>query len=163
MRGFNAEVRRALKDLPHSQDIAPELQKDVDIGAMLPAREFQPSDMQHQLFTRRIPVREERPSGWRTRVADHATESGVNLATWQLDALRHDTVDCLVWIVLQLQGADYLHMWKRDVKRAFKRLLVSLPIWTSQVPSGSMQVRCTRRLMWACPTGPRALAMHGIG
>ena len=54
---------------------------------------------------------------------DHATESWINPATSQLDALRHDTVDCMTWIQLKLMGGGKMvHSWKRDVKRAFKRV-----------------------------------------
>ena len=76
-------------------------------------------------YTRRIPVRELRPSGWRTRIADHATESGLNPITEQLERMRHDTCDCMIWFMLRLMAIYRgLCTWKRDVKRACKRVPV---------------------------------------
>ena len=40
-----------------------------------------PADLFDKSLTRRIPVREERAKGWRTRIVDHETESGINLVT----------------------------------------------------------------------------------
>ena len=58
-------------------------------------------------------------------MADHATESALNLVTEQLEKMRHDTCDVMVWLLLQLQRQfGPVRSWKRDVKRAFKRVPV---------------------------------------
>ena len=70
-----------------------------------------------------MPVRELRAGGWRTRVADHATESALNLCTSLSDTMVHDNADMLSWIVLNIMASGkQARLWKRDVKRAFKRI-----------------------------------------
>ena len=72
---------------------------DVEFGAMAgpwPLIEVETSRIN---LSRRLPVREERGSGWRTRVVDHKTESSVNLATQPRDKLAHDTIDVMVGIL----------------------------------------------------------------
>ena len=53
-------------------------------------------------LTRRIPVRELRSKGSRTRTVDHTTESLINGATFPSDRVQHDTVDVLLCILLML-------------------------------------------------------------
>jgi len=122
----NREVLRALKELPYAEDIAGDVQKDVAIGAMTEPVVLSQRHVQEYLLTRRIPVREEKAAGWRTRVADHATESAVNIATSLQDRMRHDTVDVMVWFMLALMNTGGgIKSWKRDVKRAFKRVPIA--------------------------------------
>jgi len=123
----NQEVLRALKELPYADDIAGDVQKDVAIGAMTEPEVLSSKHVQNFLLTRRIPVREEKAAGWRTRVADHATESAVNIATSLRDRMRHDTVDVMVWFMLVLMNiGGGIKSWKRDVKRAFKRVPIAV-------------------------------------
>ena len=123
---WNLQVLRALKDLPYSHDIAGELQKDVDLGAMLPATLLTDDHVREYLLMRRLPVRELRSAGWKTRIADHGTECGINPNTSTEDTIKHDTVDVLMEIELRFlqAGRPRLSKWKRDVKRAFKRIPV---------------------------------------
>ena len=46
-------------------------------------------DLTEVTLTRRIPVREHRAKGWRTRTVDHATESLINGATFPFDRVHH--------------------------------------------------------------------------
>ena len=79
-------------------------------------------DLSQVRLTRRIPVRELRAKGWRTRTVDHATESLINDATKPTDRVRHDTVDVLITILLSfVAAARSPRMWKRDVSKAFRR------------------------------------------
>ena len=72
-------------------------------------------------LTRRMPVRELRSKGWRTRAVDHATESLLNPATAPSDRVQHDHIDVLVGILLTFLTAGFLSpMWKRDVAKAFR-------------------------------------------
>lgn len=98
---FNQVVVRAVKQLPFSQDVLPQVLADCGRHFMSSPRALTPEDMFDKLLTRRIPVREERAHGWRTRVVDHEPESGVNMATTPVDKIRHDTLDVLSEIVLQ--------------------------------------------------------------
>ena len=82
-------------------------------------------DLQEVSLTRRIPVREERSSGWRTRVVDHATESGLRPATTPADKVYHDGVPVLVAILLLFMSLGVrMVMWKRDISKAFRRVPV---------------------------------------
>ena len=84
-------------------------------------------------LTRRIPVREERESGWRTRVVDHGTESMINEATRPCDKVQHDDIGLLAFIVaFMLERSVMAKLWKRDISSAsdaFRFVLVtrSLP------------------------------------
>ena len=78
-------------------------------------------------LTRRIPVREHRAKGWRTRTVDHATESLINGATFPSDRVHHDTIDVLICILLMFMTAGFEpRMWKRDVSKAFRRCPISV-------------------------------------
>ena len=60
--------------------------------------------------------------GWRTRVVDHKTESGVNYAIDPVDKIKHDTIDNLVeGILFMLRAGVEVELWKRDVSQAFRR------------------------------------------
>ena len=56
-------------------------------------------EVESRMLTRRIPVREERQSGWRTRMVDHATESMLNEATRPCDCTQNDNLDTLVFML----------------------------------------------------------------
>ena len=78
---FNEKVLASLKELPFLEDMFPQVVEDADEGFMSQPRPLVSGDLVDKSMTRRIPVREERAKGWRTRVVDHETESGVNPAT----------------------------------------------------------------------------------
>ena len=90
---LNSAVKAALKDLPFSEDILPQTLEDAQEGFMTQPRLLEPGDLEKASYTRRIPVREERAKGWRTRVVDHKTESGINPATVPVDKISHDTIE----------------------------------------------------------------------
>ena len=71
---LNLAVLKAVKEIPFSGDIGPQVEKDCQLGAMTLPRPLEPEDIRAVTLTRRIPVRELRSKGWRTRVVDHETE-----------------------------------------------------------------------------------------
>ena len=81
--------------------------------------------MKNVTLCRRIPVREERSKGWRTRPVDHETECDVNPETVVPDRAVYDSTASLVLTLLFFMraGIEPL-MWKRDVHKAFRRLVV---------------------------------------
>ena len=80
-------------------------------------------DLRHASVPRRLPVREQRPNGMRTRPVDHLTESGINPATRPLDAIIHETAEHFLSLLLVcLQGKMSPKMWKRDVSEALRRV-----------------------------------------
>ena len=122
---INDMVIGKLKDLPFSEDILPAVLEDVAEGAMYEPIPLMPGDIHRKSFTRRIPVREERTKGWRTRIVDHGTESQLNDATEPVDKLVFDSVEVLIAMALMFMAADVLpKMWKRDISRAFRRVPV---------------------------------------
>ena len=122
---MNRRVRHFLKDVPFGEDIGPQAQKDHMLGAMTLPRPLREDDLEQVTLTRRIPVRELRASGWRTRIVDHHTECGVNLCTTPQDRVKHDTLDSLAQVVLQFfDESCHVRLWKRDVSQAFRRVPV---------------------------------------
>ena len=129
-KDYNKAVLAKLKELPHSEDILPQAQKDAAQGFMTNPRLLKEEDVEKVNLTRRIPVREERESGWRTRVVDHKTESMINTATRPFDKLQHDDIDVLAFIVTCFLILGILpKLWKRDISSAFRRV----PIWAEHL------------------------------
>ena len=96
---------------------------DAQAGYMTPPVPVHHLDLSLISLTRRLPVREERPKGMRTRSVDHFTESGVNPATRPQDALTHEKVDHFIsLLVLYMSVGVAPLMWKRDVAQAFRRV-----------------------------------------
>ena len=86
-------------------------------------RPLQDWDLEEVKLTRRILVREERESGWRTRGVDHETESMINPATRLCDKVQHDGIDLLAYILTFLMLFDVQpRLWKRDISSAFRRV-----------------------------------------
>ena len=80
-------------------------------------------DLDEASLTRRLPVREERPKGVRTRPVDHFTESGINPATRPQDAIEHETVDHYISLLIFCMSSGVTpRMWKRDVAQAFRKV-----------------------------------------
>ena len=99
--------------------------EDLSEGAMSEPCPLAPNDLVRKSFTRRVPVREERSKGKRTRIVDHATEREINEATQPVDKLYFETVEVLIAMALMFMRADFLPvMWKRDISRAFRRVPV---------------------------------------
>ena len=122
-RQINEQVLNSIKPLPFSEDIMPQAKADWEKGWMSEPRELVPSDLDEVNITRRIPVREERQNGWRTRIVDHETESLINEATRPADKIQHDSLDILAVIVTMLMAAGATPaLWKRDVSSAFRRV-----------------------------------------
>ena len=102
-------------------------------------------------------MREERSKGWRTRVVDHCTESGLNVACRISDHPTHDTLDVLVAIVERCisLGID-VEMFKGDVSQAFRRLPVAerhLDLaWVVWISNGTLYKARHSGLMFG-PTG----------
>ena len=120
---INEHVLAAMKPLPFEEDILPQTLADAELGFMSQPRRFEPQDVEDKNLTRRIPVREERAKGWRTRVVDHETESLINEATRPADRVKHDSVDVMAFIVVTMLAAGVMvNMWKRDISSAFRRI-----------------------------------------
>jgi len=113
---WNEEVLRHVKHLPYAEDIAKEVQKDVDLGAMSEPCVLRPEHREF-LLMRRLPVREYKAGKYKTRIADHGTECGANQHTLPSDTMMHDTCDVLVEIELAFMKKyrGPLRKWKRDV------------------------------------------------
>ena len=62
---FNATVLANLKSSQWSDDVMSETRKDVEAGAMLGPLPLEGIDLDNRLLPRRMPVREERQSGWK--------------------------------------------------------------------------------------------------
>ena len=97
---LNQVVLAGIKELPYSEDLLTLTQEDAEEGYMNGPFPLEELDLSTINLTRRIPVRELRSKGWRTRPVDHATESMVNDATRPADRVQHDTVNGLEGIVL---------------------------------------------------------------
>ena len=120
---INKMVLAKVKELPFSEDILPAVHKDAEQGFMSTPRKLMTKDKSGVNLTRRIPVREERQSGWRTRIVDHETESLVNEATEPCDKVQHDGLTLFVFILtwFMAKGVEP-RMWKRDISSAFRRV-----------------------------------------
>jgi hypothetical protein len=122
-RSYNTTVLSKLTALPHSEDIMPQTIKDAEQGWMTHPRPLRDADLDSGNLTRRIPVREEREKGWRTRVVDHETESMINPATRPCDKVKHDDIGVLAFMVaFLLQQGILPKLWKRDISSAFRRV-----------------------------------------
>ena len=121
---LNALVaRKARKSQPFAADLMDIAEVEVGFGAMSPPQVFTPSHGDSVSYCRRIPVREERSSGWRTRAVDHESENLTNSATSPTEAIVNDTVDDLLAVLLMfLEAGIQPKMWKRDFSKAFRRL-----------------------------------------
>ena len=81
------------------------------------------SDLDECNLRRRIPIREERAKGWRTRPVDHMTECLVNPATLVHDKASYDSVHVLVVTLLSFMAHNCRpRMWKRDVEKGFQEI-----------------------------------------
>ena len=123
---LNKQVLERVKELPFSEDIHPAVLKDAGQGFMSFPKRLDDEIMHEANLTRRIPVREERQDGWRTRIVDHETESFINEATRPQDRVQHDGLDLLTFILTWfLAMSVHPLMWKRDVASAFRRVPIS--------------------------------------
>ena len=124
---LNEAVISRLRDDEFSDDVMKETKVDIDFGCMARLTPIDQIDLSRISVSRRIPVRELRAKGWRTRVVDHMTESMHNPATVPADKIRHDNVDALVRIlVCFMRNGVCPEMWKRDISKAFRRLPVQI-------------------------------------
>lgn len=163
---FNQVVVRAVKQLPFSEDVLPQVLADCEQHFMSYPRALTPEDMLDKSLTRRIPVREERAHGWRTRVVDHETESGVNMATAPVDKIRHDTLDVLSEIVLQFfRNNCEVRLWKRDISQAFRRVPIQAShldcAWTVWAHEGVLMTAQHRGMPFG--TVSAVYAWHRVG
>ena len=126
-RQLNAAVISRLKEDEFSGDLMKETMADLEFGCMARLMPIDQVDLSKISVSRRIPVRELRSKGWRTRVVDHMTESMHNPATIPVDKIKHDNVDALVRILVCFMRFGVCpEMWKRDISKAFRRLPVKI-------------------------------------
>ena len=124
---LNDAVISRLREDEFSDDVMKETLADVEFGCMARLSKLEDVDLGKVSVSRRIPVRELRSKGWRTRVVDHMTESMHNPATVPVDKIKHDNVDALVRIlVCFMRNGVCPEMWKRDISKAFRRLPVQI-------------------------------------
>ncbi len=71
---LNCYVVGKVKSMEFEEDILSDTLLDAELGAMSDPVPWTGDSMNEVNVTRRIPVREERSKGWRTRVVDHETE-----------------------------------------------------------------------------------------
>ena len=118
-------VLTGVRGPPFSDDVSAITREDVASGFMTEPVPLEDIDLTGVTLTRRIPVREHRAKGWRTRTVDHATESLINGATFPSDRVHHDIIDVLICILLMFMTAGFEpRMWKRDVSKAFRRCAI---------------------------------------
>ena len=121
----NCNVIESLRASEWSQDIWETSILDAEEGFNSRPRPVFDADYTSRTFCKRLPVREERSKGWRTRVVDEETDSGVNPATVPVDSTHYESADVLIAIVLEFFHYKVpIRMWKRDISKAFRRLLL---------------------------------------
>eukprot|EP00972_Heterocapsa_arctica_P107411 15820862-Heterocapsa_arctica.AAC.1 len=98
----NQFVLSQLRESEWDGDLMAEADKDLELGAMTAVVPLSNVDLDSINVSRRLPVREQKSAGWRTRAVEHKTESGVNLATQPVDKMIHDGLDTLVAMTLVL-------------------------------------------------------------
>ena len=126
----NSVLMSSMSTSEYSEDLWQIYVEDMDFGALGEAEPVTEELLQSVTLSRRIAVREERSSGWRTRAVDDMTESGINPATQQGDKLQSGGVCTLVWMILMFSAhCVEAFMWKRDISKAFRRL----PVLSSHV------------------------------
>ena len=81
---FNSLVISNLRPSEWSHDVWSETEKDVAFGAMRGLWQLRDIDLSRTLVSRRMPVREERASGWKTRIVDDCSQSSVSVPRKQL-------------------------------------------------------------------------------
>ena len=78
-----------VRELPFSDDVLAITREDAASGFMTEPVPLEDIDLTEVTLTRRIPVREHRAKGWKTRIVDHTTASLLNGATFSSDRVRH--------------------------------------------------------------------------
>ena len=125
-RQHNELVLGAVREMDFAEDIWSATMKDVTFGAMCAPVPLDDVKLDAVSLTRRLPVREFRASGWRTRIVDHETESSVNEATVARSKIQNDSLDVLVAILTRfMAGGVEPSQWKRDVSRAYRRIPIA--------------------------------------
>ena len=134
----NYQVAARVKPSDWSEEVMEKTMSDSEIGRMSVPLRKQRVDLMRCSLNRRLAVNEYREysGGWRRRMVDHFTESGVNAATWCTRKLQNDSLDALWWIVwfLFLMNVE-VELSKSDVKDAYRLLpvLVSHLIYTGVI------------------------------
>ena len=95
----NSFVVRKTKEMSYAEDLFKLNTEDYEHGARSEARIFTPDDDEGMHLARRIPVREERAQGWRTRAVDHLTESLQNEACRPCDVATTNSAETLIEII----------------------------------------------------------------
>jgi hypothetical protein len=122
----NRKLVRTMRPSEWDDDLMDLAIEEASIGCNSEPRILTHEDMLAYTLCRRIPVREERASGWRTRAVDDETEAGINPATFQDHATLYDDIsklDIMSRFCLE-KGAPFT-MWKRDVSKAFRKIMIS--------------------------------------
>ena len=84
----NRVLQKARREQPFAGDLSSIASEEAEWGAMSHPQVMQEDAQCDRSHCRRIPIREEKSSGWRTRPVDHMIESGHNAATSPGEAVK---------------------------------------------------------------------------
>ena len=105
----------SIKETEWDEDLSILAEEEASIGVADTPSVVVDADWSCFSFCRRIPIREEREKGWRTRPVDHFTENGGNPATMPQDKTLFDGLEVLVAIILAFLNFQISpRLWKRD-------------------------------------------------
>jgi hypothetical protein len=122
---INVGIVDSLRSSEFDDDLMEIAMTDAAMGFNSPPRPLEKWHMEEVNLCRRIPVREERAGKWRTRPVDDESENMVNMAAVPCDATVYDDLLLLVLTVLLfLQEGLKVMLWKRDVMKAFRWMLI---------------------------------------
>jgi len=155
-----------VRDSEHMGDVWEDLRVDFELGSISKPQVLEPGDLSTKLLTRRLTVREERAKGWRTRICDHCTESGLNVCVQPQDRPLNDNLDVMAGILCMLADLGvHPQFWKRDVSRAFRRIPVRFLqhdlCWVLWIANGVLYIAQHRATGFG-PTGA-VYAWHRVG
>jgi hypothetical protein len=124
---LNEFVVSSIKGTDFDEDLMNVALDEFDHGLSAEPSLVVPGDWSLFNFCRRIPIREERAHGWRTRPVDHFTENAGNGATIPQDKTIFDNIGVMVSIILLFLNYGITpRLWKRDIAKAFRRVLIAL-------------------------------------
>ena len=124
-REMNETLLENLKETDGDDDIRMESIKDANHGSLSPLQLLGGTDLDKVSLTRRLPVKEQKSSEWRTRVVGHKTESGVCPTSWSKQVLRCGPLHAIAFMITYLVKKKVTPViWMRNVGRAFRRLPV---------------------------------------
>ena len=121
----NRELVASARPSEWDEDLMYIAPTDAELGFNSLPRKLSDWFLDNVTLCRRIPVREEKVSGWRTRPVDDESENAFHNTVVSSHTTVHDgLLELLVCISLFFHANFQPTMWKRDEKKAFRQLLV---------------------------------------